>query len=137
MIDSLYFLFQFVDWLFVLIGTGIMLAGVVYLLRLAWRLKHAQTADGMVVGFVQKTDRQGQVHYFPQVCFTCRGQEYTVTAATGLPAETYDRGQKVQVFFPPQQPEAANIKSFVHTWLFGLLLLVFGTLFAGVSLAFL
>ena len=133
MVDLLFFLFKFAAWLFLLIGTGIMLVGAGYLLHLAWRLKHAQTADGMIVGFVQKTDYWGEVHYLPQVCFTCRGQEYTITASVGQQIEAYDRGQKVQVFFPPQQPEAADIKSFANTWLSGLFLLVFGAMLAGVS----
>ena len=72
MVDLLFFLFKYAAWLFLLIGTGTMLVGAGYLLHLAWRLKHAQTADGMIVGFVQKTDYWSKVHYLPQVCFTCR-----------------------------------------------------------------
>ena len=104
MIDLLFFLFKFAAWLFLLIGTGTMLVGAGYLLHLAWRLKHAQTADGMIVGFVQKTDYWSKVHYLPQVCFTCRGQEYTITSSVSIQAEAYGLGRKVQVFFPPQQP---------------------------------
>ncbi len=133
MVDLLFFLFKFAAWLFLLIGTGTMLVGAGYLLHLAWRLKHAQTADGMIVGFVQKTDYWSKVHYLPQVCFTCRGQEYTITSSVSIQAEAYGLGRKVQVFFPPQQPEAADIKSFVNTWLPGLFLLVLGAMLAGVS----
>mgnify|MGYP000382042874 CR=1 FL=1 len=112
MVDLLFFLFKFAAWLFLLIGTGTMLVGAGYLLHLAWRLKHAQTADGMIVGFVQKTDYWSKVHYLPQVCFTCRGQEYTITSSVSIQAEAYGLGRKVQVFFPPQNEKQLTANSF-------------------------
>ncbi len=127
--DWLNVLSQGMAWLFTLIGYGLMLLGMVLLLRLAWRLKGAHTTDGMIVGIDQREGHRGLPYDFPQVCFKYQGREYTITGSIGLPAGAYDLGAKVQVFFPPDRPEAADIKAFANTWLVGLCLVLFGWVF--------
>ena len=130
------------DWitalstLFALVGGAMLLvAGRQFARRRAF-VRHSAVASGTIVGLTENRERE-EISYFPKVRFqTASGREVTFESEMASGSVAGRIGDTVAVRYRPDQPEAAEIDSFMSLWgvalLSGGLGLVF--LFAGLGI---
>jgi hypothetical protein len=117
---------------FTLVGAGVTLTGVWFLIRQALLLRRGRTVPGKVIDLAKTNGCFAPVFRFSDA----QAIERVVTSGSGSNRPTYRVGDQVAVLFDPDQPEQAVIRSFVSMWLpgvvvtgFGLIALVIGLLF--------
>jgi hypothetical protein len=113
-------------WLFAVLGTVILAAGVVLA---AWSLEfylHAGRAVGTVTGLASER-KGGQA---PIVTYEVEGKVYTYRSSYYSSAPAYRPGEKVTVLYRPEDPSSCHLQSFFEEWVAPLLLTGIGTALA-------
>jgi hypothetical protein len=127
---------RFLGVLFTLIGTGLLVGGLVLFLSTRRFVASAATATGVVVDLVQRDseDTDDGPTYRPVVEFTtAAGHKVRFTSSFGSNPPSHRSGDAVTVLYDPAAPQGARIRSFLHLW-FGVLILGFvGVVFSGVG----
>ena len=101
-------------------------------------IRLSASASGTIVGLTENRERD-EISYFPKVKFqTASGREITFQSQMGSSSEAGRIGQSVAVRYRTDQPDVAEIDSFMSLWglalLFGVLGVVF--LFVGFGILF-
>lgn len=111
-----------VKYVFLLVGCGLLI-GAVFLFKDAQSfLKIAERTDGKVVDLVafestDTDDNRRSVTYAPVVEFlTKEGEKITFTSGTRSYPPSYSRGEAVEIFYLPSNPEKAKIDDFFSLW---------------------
>lgn len=116
--------------IFVLVGGAMLVAGGRQLLRRRAFVRHSAVASGTIVALTENRERD-ETSYFPKVKFrTPAGREVTFESEMGSSSEAGRIGDIVAVRYRPDQPDVAEIDSFMSLW--GLVLL-----FGGLGVVFL
>jgi hypothetical protein len=126
-------------WVFAIVFS---LVGLGMLVGSGWSLgstlkfrKEATIADGVVVDFASERDSKGKTMYAPIVEYRdLSGTSRQLTSSVRSSSPGYDRGDKVQVRFMPQNPEKARIDSFLENWFLPLILGGMGIIFFGIGI---
>jgi hypothetical protein len=123
---------------FLVIGSA-MAIGAFFMSRSSYRkMKNWKTTSGTVVDYSYISNTQlmsSNAYYAPRIQFaTDDGKEVTCVASTGSNRQSYRIGAKVKVVYSPDDPEKADLKSFVNLWGFPVTLGVFALAALGVSL---
>jgi hypothetical protein len=123
--------------IFVLIGGGLLAAAVSHFRRRRAFIKQSTTAKGTIVAFAE--NREGEeVSYFPRIAFnTPSGREVIFESGAGSSSNPGRIGNTVTVRYRPDQPDVAEIDSFVSLWGPALLLAFLGVLFLSIGLGIL
>jgi hypothetical protein len=116
--------------IFILVGLG-MLVGSFFIYRhTSSFLKVAKKSQGVVIKLVPKRGSKGSTTYSPMIKFkTQKGDEFSFVGNTSSNPPSYHRGDKVDIFYNPQNPKNAKISSFVSLWLLPLILFGMGSVF--------
>ena len=95
----------------------------------AFRAQAAQ-AEGTVVDLISNRDSDGDITYKPEVEFTtAEGRTLSFTGGTASNPPSYDRGEKVKVYYSAANPEDARLDGFMEQWFGPLILGVFALVF--------
>ncbi len=124
-------------WLFVLLGIGLLVAGAFSGGRSAWLLCRGAVAQGTVIEEVRSSDEEG-ITYHPRVRYpTAAGEQRTYLSEVGTGWHRYRPGERVAVFYDPEEPGRARIRSFGDLWSGPAFFGGMGLLFAGAGRAML
>lgn len=99
-------------------------------------------AEGEVIGFGTSRGRKGGTMYTPQVRFYVPaaeggpGASVEIRGRVSSSSRSYDIGDRVDVYYPPEHPEDARIDSFMEQWFFPLIFGFFGLVFGGIASGF-
>ena len=129
----------FVGLLFFVIGVGVLIGGVVSVLKTRSRIANSLSADGLVTGFATGMGRSGHL-YYPLVQFKIpSGQTISFQSSVGSSRPGYSVGQQVKVLYDARNPQQAEIDDASSLWLvpgcmlaMGLVFTVLGLFLAGV-----
>lgn len=94
---------------------GLIFAGVGVVLSLkSWRtISNLQKAEGTVVGLRSSRDNL----LSPIVEFQANGQSYKAASGSAVSSSfSYSEGDKISVYYDPQNPENATVGSFGELW---------------------
>ena len=104
-----------IKYLFSLVGLG-MLVGAFYLYSNTRAfLETAAKAEGTVTELVRSRSNDSTT-YRPVVRFSQNGHQFEFTSSSGSNPPGYSRGEKVEVFYNPANPQDAKINSFFSVW---------------------
>jgi Protein of unknown function (DUF3592) len=131
------------DWItalstiFALVGGAMLLVAGGQLARRRAFVRHSAVASGTIVGLTENRERE-EISYFPKVRFqTASGREVTFESEMGSSSAAGRIGDTVAVRYRPDQPEAAEIDSFMSLWGVALLSGGLGLVFLFVGLGIL
>jgi hypothetical protein len=127
----------------IIISGGVtVLIGLAFLVGTIRFLRTAERAAGVIVGHEAQvsTDSEGckTAYVHPVVEFEdAAGKKHRVTLATGTAGfHPFPAGRQVEILYPPDNPEKARIRHFLHLWFFpmictalGIIAVVFGYFF--------
>jgi len=114
---------------------GCLLCVHVFLMLRTWRFQATATrARGVVVGFdvVIDAERNGDTgsashRYYAEVEFwTPDGAKHRFTSSGGQSAPQYRRGEVINVLYPANHPDKAEVESFTAIWAGPIVLGMFG-----------
>lgn len=108
--------------IFAFIGTLCLFLGVYFLFNTMEKNSSWIEANGSISGFDGET---------PVVAFTYNGNE--VTFRSSFSSSDMRSGDDVVVYFPPDNPQEAEIKSFFSQWFLPIFLFAFGLVFEAVG----
>ena len=108
-------LFALVGAVFGLVGGASVIAGVVLTASAASFLSSAERTRGTVVELSGGSDRDHV--WYPTIEYTVRGEQYSLTSATGTDPPAYRRGETVPIAFDPDDPHDARIADFLSSFL--------------------
>jgi hypothetical protein len=116
------------------IGLLFLAATVASLIPTLLFLGHATAAQATFAGSVARPGgRSGSTFYYPRFAFrTLDGQERTLTSSSGSTDQPYQRGQRVTVYYDPQQPDRSTVASFWTLWAGTTFLASFAGMFTGI-----
>ena len=114
----------------ILTGIGIFLlawAGFAYI-QSAYFVSYAQETTGTVVALALSTDPDNNANFYcPEVSYiTQSGQTVHFNANICSTASTYKIGDSIDVYYDPQDPQGAQIKSFGAQYLAATSLVISG-----------
>jgi hypothetical protein len=75
------------------------------------------TTTGTVVGLDWSSDSDGGSTASPIVEYTVNGKTYSFEGDNSSNPPVYEKGQKVEIIYDPQDPETAQINSFYERWM--------------------
>jgi hypothetical protein len=100
----------------VLAGSVAVAVGVLLLIpSVRFAVAARASADGTVVGHDQ-SDTQEATWYYPRVVFTAEGAEWVVLGLIGHLRPRPRLGSRVRVYFPPGDPQAAELGRTGGVW---------------------
>ena len=122
--------------LFLLFGSGFSVGGGLMLRNSFRKAKYWKKCQGTVVDYtVYNSNSPANKHFNPKIQFTSDdGKEVTFVASTGSSAQSYQIGDTVNVRYLVENPEKADLDSFVNLWAFAIMLAFFGVGFLSVGL---
>lgn len=104
-------------------GVGFILAaiGFFYYLNLQGRMRTMETAEGVIVALHEESDGDGGTLTVPEVEFaTAEGEVIRAVPfeqrSTSVGVDNYDVGDRVQVYYEPDNPNDMFINDFMHVW---------------------
>jgi len=110
-----------VDWvtvlsmIFALIGGAMLLVAARHFARRRALFRHSAVTPGTIVGLAENRERD-EISYFPKVKFrTPSGREVTFQSEMGS-SEPGRIGDIVAVRYRPEDPDAAEVDSFMSLW---------------------
>jgi len=107
----------FVGLLFFVIGIGILIAGIVSILKKRSQIANSLSADGLVTAFATGMGRSGYL-YYPVVEFKIpSGLTLSFHSSVGSSPAGYSVGQQVKVLYNPRNPQEAEIDDLSSQWL--------------------
>jgi hypothetical protein len=113
----------------VLTGTVAVVVGVLLLIpTVRFAVAARASADGTVVGY-DLSDTPEATWYYPRVEFTAEGREWVVRGVLGHLRPRPRLGSRLRVYFPPGDPQAAQLGRAGGVWA------ALGVLAVGVALA--
>jgi hypothetical protein len=130
------------DWvtvlssIFALVGAAMLVAAGRQFTRKRAFVGHSALASGTIIALTENRERD-EISYFPKVKFqTASGHEVTFQSEMGSSSDAGRIGDTVAVRYRTDQPDVAEIDSFMSLWglalLFGMLGVVF--LFVGLGI---
>lgn len=112
----------------VLAGAAVAVVGVLLLIpAVRFAVAAKASADGTVIGH-DKSDTHEATWYYPRVAFTAAGREWVVRGLVGHLRPRPQVGARVRVFFPPGDPQAAELGRTGLAWV------ALGVLAVGIAL---
>ncbi len=131
----------FIGLLFLLIGFGVVISGIIALFKVWRQLSESAKATGKVIAFGQISGQRGYL-YCPQVEFQIpNGQTIRFQSEVGAQPPAYQVGQSVQVVYTITNPNKAEINSVTALWfvpgcmtLIGLTFLFLGMVLFGLGI---
>ncbi len=116
---------------FVIIGSLVAVAGMVWLVRTAAFVSRAAKAPGLVIAMDRSDGRRGSV-YHPVFTFTdFGGVAHTQRSSIGSSHSSVEAGERVTVLYDSAAPKQSQIQTFQTVWLGPLFVTGFGLLFGG------
>lgn len=107
----------FVGLLFFVIGIGILIGGIVSILKKRRQIANSLSADGLVTAFATEMGRSGYL-YYPLVQFKIpSGHTISFQSSVGSSPAGYSVGQQVKVLYDPRNPQEAEIDNLSSLWL--------------------
>jgi hypothetical protein len=123
-----------IGFLFIAIGTFILISAVVSMLKRRKQNARSQSTTGVVVGFAREMGRRGYLFY-PQVEFQlATGQIIRFQSSVGSNRATYGIGEQVKVLFSAYNPQEAEIDSVSAMWLMPGCMMGIGIIFLVIGL---
>ncbi len=110
------------------IGLFLLAAAALTYVQSAYFVAHAQLATGTVVAFsISKDPDTSASSYCPEVRYqTQSGQTVNFGANTCSSPAAYQVGDPIELYYDPQNPQAAQIKSFAAQYLVSTSLVISG-----------
>ncbi len=99
-------------------------------------VKKAISTQGIVINNLHDSTKSSN-SYYPLVKFTTRtGETVVFESKVGSSSPEYTKGERVEILYHPQKPNAAMINTWIHLWFFPMILSGTGSLavFIGASL---
>jgi hypothetical protein len=125
----------FIATLFVLVGVGCLIAGVVVFFHTRAFITSAKTTSGRVVRLDPDTDNHHNIIYHTVFTFTDdSGSPHTIRTSYAQRPQPYRIGDPVTILYQPASPESARIRSFGSLWLAPTILGSVGVIFPTVAL---
>ena len=88
-------------------------------------MQATESVSGTVIGLEESADEEGR-YFAPVLHFTFDGEDHQVVGpAASVARPEFEVGQKVQLYFPPDQPKEASLARFPFLW-FPIVFLVSG-----------
>ena len=125
-------------YVFTLIGAGMLVCAVMSYSSTVAFIERATEATGTVID-LERSRSSDSTTYYPVVVFEdIRGREIEFRSRSGSNPPSFNRGERVSVFYEPSAPESARINSFFSLWGLPMILggmgLVFGAIGGGMLL---
>ncbi len=103
-------------YVFTLIGLGMLVGAAYSYIHTKNFLKDAITTNGQVIDLVYSRSSDSDV-YKPRVSFTTNtGENITFTSSSGSNPPSYSKGETVEVFYKPENPNKAKINGYFSLW---------------------
>ena len=117
---------------FIIIGSLIAVAGLVWLFRTMAFVRGAAKASGQIVAVEHSRSYKGRSIYHPVFTFKdSAGIIHTQRSSLGSADYSFAAGERVTVLYDPVAPEHSMIDSFQTIWLSPVFITAFGLLFGG------
>ncbi len=113
----------FLFGIFAAIGIPCLMLSGYFAYTTSQKVNSWETQDGVIAGF-----NQGN---YPIITFDYGGKPYEFESS--YTSSDMESEQPVTVFFPPNEPNKAEIKSFFSLWFLPLFLSIFGIIFGGIG----
>ncbi|MBU0578288.1 DUF3592 domain-containing protein [Patescibacteria group bacterium] len=115
-------------FVFTAVGIALIAAGFIFLKNTNDFIKQSTSAPGIVI------DMEGYDTYKPIVEFiTETGEVITFAGSVSSDPPAYSVGEEVEVLYIPDNPQRAEIKSFLQLWFMPLIMGGIGIIFFGVG----
>jgi hypothetical protein len=119
--------------LLVLGGAAVTFLGILFLVPSVRSAASATcSAEGTIVGH-DRVETDEAVYFYPRVAFVVGGTEWVVRGLIGHMRPHPRVGALRRVFFPPGEPQAAQMSRFAGVWV-SLWLILFGIVMATVAI---
>jgi hypothetical protein len=113
-----------------LAGVGLGVGGLVSRSRTQRFVESAVRGQAQVTGLEQRRGSRSTVMYHPVLRFkTEAGAQHEVVSAVGSSPSPYKPGDTVPILYNPARPQEVRIHSFLHVWLFPIVLGGMGVIF--------
>jgi hypothetical protein len=135
--------------IFIIVGIGLLGAGIYAFFRQRSRMARAITTTGVVIELVKQRVEgeyvgsrselgvkiEKKYRYRPEIRFeTPSGETVEFISGIAMRPAPYELGERVEVIYDPQNPHQAQINRFVNLWFYTLMLLFFGLFTLGMGL---
>lgn len=120
--------------LFIVVGVGLIVVGLVLTALTARFVSNADSATGTVVDLSRERDSEGAILFYPVVRFTTadgRTVEFRSSSGSGSPPQP---GDMVEVLYEPDDPGDARLGGFTEIWSAPLIVGGIGLVMLGVAL---
>lgn len=118
---------------FLLAGIGMLAATCFTYIDTNTFLKNAIKAEGTVIELIRSRS-DDSITYQPVVVFVSqKGEEIEFTSSVGSNPPSYSKGQTVEIFYLPENPQTAEINGFFSLWGVPIILGAMGGIFSTVG----
>ena len=112
-----------IGFILLLAGLGLSVGALVSRSRTQRFVQSSLQTQAQVTGLQQRRGNQNTLLYHPVLRFkTKAGTEHEVVSPVGSTPSPYKPGDTVTVLYDPARPEEIRIHTFLHLWLFPLVL---------------
>jgi len=120
---------RLVGGLFIVIGSLMAIAGLIWLVNTAVFVRRAAKAPGLVIAMDRSEGSEGGSVYHPVFTFAdAGGIIHTQRSSFGSSDFSFEVGQHVAVLYDPVTPKHSKIESFQTVWFGPLMITVMGIL---------
>lgn len=120
--------------IFIGVSTVFIIVGVVFLYNNYSFVQGAEQATGTFKEYITRSDSEGTT-YAPVVAFVAEGENYEFTEQVSSSNRPYSEGDEIAVYYDPENPQKARIKSTFNLWVFPSIFLGMGLLFELIGIA--
>jgi hypothetical protein len=119
-----------IGFIILLAGVGLCVGGLVSRARTQRFVASALQAQAEVTGLEQRRGNKNSLMYHPVLRFTTQqGVQHEVVSPVGSNPAPCKPGDTVRILYNPARPEEVRIHTFLHVWLFPLVLGGMGGIF--------